>query len=139
MRCLREFVRHVLNENEGKRAAIVYIVNDDGLVLSVSRKDDETQIGLPGGKVDVPETPYQAAKRELEEETGLKASNLKLAFVAGDSTGYEVYAFTAGVKGTIETDEVGALKWVTHEQLLDPDVSPYHEYNSRLFKQLNVC
>ena len=41
-------------------------------VLGVTRKDDQDDFGLPGGKVEPGETPLQAAIRELEEEVGLK-------------------------------------------------------------------
>ena len=60
-------------------ATTVLLVNNLGGVLGISRKHDDTQWGLPGGKVD-PEDGYprfidnlkKAASRELFEETGIK-------------------------------------------------------------------
>jgi len=54
----------------------VYAVNlfyqmPDGKILGVSRRDDHTSFGLPGGKVDKNETPIQALIREVKEETGV--------------------------------------------------------------------
>jgi 8-oxo-dGTP diphosphatase len=133
---LRSFIRSILESTVRKRAAIVCIIDERGRFLSVSRKDDRDKIGFPGGKVDPGETPYEAAKRELKEETGLDSCNMKLVHVGRDGE-YETYAFTADVVGTIETNEEGALTWVTREQLLDPEISPFHEYNANLFNSLD--
>ena len=57
-------------------ATCVILVNEDGKILSVSRKDDHSKLGLPGGKVDESDgTDYKgAAIREVKEETGLNIS-----------------------------------------------------------------
>lgn len=47
----------------------VVIRNDEGRVLLV-RKRGTTRYMLPGGKIEVGETPAQAAIRELHEEVG---------------------------------------------------------------------
>lgn len=42
--------------------------------LSISRRNDATRWGLPGGKVDPYEANVEAICREVEEETGVIAA-----------------------------------------------------------------
>ena len=53
------------NSRKVKEAACVLIVTNSANVLMVTRKEDQTKFGLPGGKVDMYETPIKAATREL--------------------------------------------------------------------------
>lgn len=56
---------------------VVIVVVKDKKVLIVQRSKTDYWMplhwSLPGGHIMVGETPYHAAKRELEEETGIKA------------------------------------------------------------------
>jgi 8-oxo-dGTP diphosphatase len=59
---------------------VVFGAADDGLKLLLIERASEPFKGrhaLPGGFVDMGETTEEAARRELEEETGLKASFLE--------------------------------------------------------------
>ena len=132
---LRQFIREAAAERKEKLAACCLILSDDGKVLAVSRKDDPTAFGLPGGKVDPGETPAQAAARELREETGLVASNLRPVFVRGEGDGYTTHTFACEVEGEINTSESGAVRWVRPEVLF---AGPFGEYNRRLWSKLGL-
>lgn len=54
-------------------ASIGIIFNDKNQILLVQRKDIPLWV-LPGGGIDLGETPEQAVIREIFEETGLKVS-----------------------------------------------------------------
>lgn len=68
----REVVRH----NGG--AAILCVTPDDKIILERQFRYayDEVIYEIPAGKLEKDENPYDAAMRELEEETGNKASEL---------------------------------------------------------------
>ena len=54
-----------------KLASCVLVPGIEGRVLSVSRRNEFTRWGLPGGKVDEYESSIEAAQREASEEVGL--------------------------------------------------------------------
>jgi len=129
-------------ENEGSQemqdklwAATVLCIDDNGKILAVSRRDDPTAFGLPGGKIDPGETAEQAAARELQEETGLNVTDLKPVFVRKEGDGYTTTTFVGKVSGQIRTDEEGVVKWVDRQDLLD---GPFGEYNRKLFAHLGL-
>ena len=70
-------VRQVIMKLENlikKQAVCVYAMDSSGKILTVSRKTDPNDIGLPGGKVDLGEPFVDAAIRETLEETGYDIS-----------------------------------------------------------------
>jgi len=54
------------------------IVNTDGLVLALERKEIPGSWQFPQGGLDEGEEPLEAVKREILEETGIEASHLEL-------------------------------------------------------------
>lgn len=50
---------------------VLIVKNGTDQILGVTRKNDHSDWGLPGGKVEQGEDPKIAAARELKEETGL--------------------------------------------------------------------
>jgi mutator protein MutT len=124
------------------QAVTAYITSTDrpGLILAVSRKDDPSAFGLPGGKIDPGETPAQAIVREVREETGLVFSEVHEVFRevcpgGRDGVAYDTYTFVGQVSGEIDTSESGVVAWVSEDTLLK---GPFGRYNQALFHRLQT-
>ena len=79
---------------------------------------------LPAGMIDIGESPEVAAKRELEEETGLIAEKLEHMITLYPSTGYtseKVHIFLA------KDFKEGQVKLDTTEEILDLVKIPIEE------------
>lgn len=125
--------------------AVTALIRDPitGLYLGVSRKDDPTAFGLPGGKVDPGELPHQAVVRELLEETGLIADEgtvkqvfLRDAEPGPDGKGFYCATYIMAVTGNINTTEAGRVDWITQETLF---AGPFGLYNKALFDAVTYC
>lgn len=65
------------------------IINDDGLVLALERKEIPGSWQCPQGGLDEGEELLEAVRREVLEETGIEASNLELLGTHPHWLGYE--------------------------------------------------
>lgn len=61
-------------------ACAIFLFDDAGRILLQHRADDGTW-GVPGGSMELGETPEEAARREFFEETGLTVGKLELLCV----------------------------------------------------------
>jgi 8-oxo-dGTP pyrophosphatase MutT (NUDIX family) len=102
-----------------EKAAQVVLINEEGLVLGVSRKDNHLDFGLPGGKMDPQDNgdPTETAIREVKEETGIDIHNLVLVF-AMHKKGYMGYTYLAQYSGDINHNEPHVVKWVPFEEIM---------------------
>ena len=120
------------NEVYGAAAVIL----KDGKILAVSRKDDPTDFGLPGGKVNPSESPEDACIRELREETGLVATELREIYTGVDDNGKLAKAFLIlDYYGEIHSSEEGKVRWVNRDVLLE---GSFKKFNGDLYKVLGV-
>lgn len=112
-------------------------------ILSVSRKDDPNDLGLPGGKIDPGETPEQALVREVLEETGLRVMYVVPIFEDldrvknGELKPNLTYLITEWYDD-VRTTETGVVRWVDPEELLSEACS-FRDYNAKLLASLGVC
>jgi len=107
-------------------ATLCIIKNNDQILLQLK---SEGRFGAgkwngTGGKVNPDETPFNAAVREVEEETGLKVTGLKLHgvlqhyFGTEDTNPWIVYVYsTSTYQGTPRSSPEGKLKWFTKENI----------------------
>lgn len=93
-----EIVRDIVNPGE---AVVILPINENNEVVFETQLREsigKVSLELPAGRIDPGENPLHAAKRELEEETGLIAESLELMVSLYPSTGYtseKVHIFLA--------------------------------------------
>lgn len=108
VRDLRDSVGHRLLLLPG----VAGIVRDDENRVLFIRRADNGRWGLPAGAIDPGETPAQAVRREVREETGLEVRAIRVAGVFGgvgfrvayengDVAEYTVTAFDCSVTGGV--------------------------------------
>lgn len=119
-------------------ACVLVISSETNKILAVSRKDDPSKLGLPGGKFENSLDNYSfssTAIRETLEETGYTVfiPNPSQCFSAEDQYGNIVYTYIAYIdvtKPRKEVKEQGRVVWASVPELIE---GPFGEYNSKLF------
>ena len=99
--------------------------------LAVSRKNELTKFGLPGGSIDPGESPKEAAIRETFEESGIIVSDCVLVHATDESH----YFFATSWHGEITTQEVGIVKWGVYDDFTNKD-SAFPDHNVAAFAGL---
>lgn len=112
------------------------------LFLTISRRNDTTKWGLPGGKVDAGESNIKAVQRETAEETGMigGVGNFQPIYSArcdGETPYWVTTYLWEGYDVQLEnlvTEPGFTLRWGTREELTNPYKSPFAFYNVGVFK-----
>lgn len=121
-------------------AACVLIFNcTDEEILSVARKGNPNDKGLPGGSVEAGEFSLQAALRELKEEAGIELGPYDVGdegFIGEGRNGKEVETFISCIckQTPFKPSEEGAVAWVPVEKIL---TGSFGEYNTELLKMFS--
>lgn len=120
-----ESVRDIVEHSGG---AIMVAVSDDGKILMEKqyRKALESDfMELPAGKADPGESPFVTATRELEEETGYHAGDVRHLISFYPTCGYSseylhIYICKELTKGEkhLDRDECIDLMWIDTEELI---------------------
>ena len=120
----------------------VGLVYDGDKLLILKRSDDQMLGGLwefPGGKLEEGETPQQAVKREIMEETGLPVKvGKKLAVVKHAYSHFSItmHAFRCELQGDVTTPNCDRpWHWITEDQLKD---YAFPKANHKIFEKLGI-
>ncbi len=91
--CIREIIEH------SGGACVLYVKDEKVLLVKQYRYAyGESIYEIPAGKLEIGEDPEKAAARELEEEAGVRATQLKLLHVMYPTPGYtneKIYIYQA--------------------------------------------
>lgn len=104
------------------------IINADNQVLITKRKAQAFQGGLwefPGGKVEQGETPFEALKRELQEEVGIDIQAMtRLCSLQHDypecAVRLDTYCITDYIGEPVPLEQQ-PMRWVAKSELADYD------------------
>lgn len=109
---------------------LCFVLNGNDVLLmkrAAHRRAFPNRYNGVGGHIERNEDPLSSARREILEETGLHARNIKLRAVynidANSDTGIVLFVFTADSETRIvKANEEGTLHWIPIESVLQYDL-----------------
>lgn len=112
-----------MEENDTPNSVLI-IVQKGNKILVVERSKTDAWMPLhwsyPGGHIQKKETPYYAAKRELEEETGIKAKSIVYKGIRNTANGKMYIYLCDEFDGEVKLNfEHSNHKWVTYDEVED--------------------
>ena len=119
-------------------SVVIVVFNGPRNVLAISRGFNTRDPGFPGGdSEDIDQTPAQTASRELFEETGVTAVELRCIDQWEGERGQPVFAFfVPRWKNTrLRTSDEGKPFWTRPENLLKK-TAYYRDDAKRVFEKL---
>lgn len=129
-------------EKEPTKVASIAAFNPDGLLLFGLRNDVQKWT-LPGGHFEPGEEPIEAARRELEEETGLKGENFEF-LGAGEVRGdLHIYCFRCLVVGEPDggddpDEECSKWKWTEAHDIPEEIMGNLHSKKNITLRLLGI-
>ncbi|HTJ39498.1 MAG TPA: NUDIX domain-containing protein [Dactylosporangium sp.] len=118
-----------------RRVAVVFLVDPEGRLLMQHRDQharvSPNQWALPGGKIEEGESPEEAARREVREETGLDAGAIAAYLVGtrpsvttadGEVEMHVFYGPTEATQDDVVLGEGQAMVFLTPEEALARDL-----------------
>lgn len=119
-------------------AVIVLPITENGEIVFIEQMRESVGkvcLELPAGMIDREEAPIDAAKRELEEETGIIAKKIELLMDGYPSAGYtseRIYIYLAkdfeeGKVHLDETEEITSVKKISIDKALNLISENYFE------------
>lgn len=127
------------------KVATVLIPREDGKILMVSRKDNHTDFGLPGGKMDDVDNGdiLETARRECLEESGIEIDKNSLILLYQGVDGvlndkYDCYCYLAqSYSGEINNSlEEGVVQWGDPQLVIEGTFGMYNNIVLEIYKKL---
>ncbi len=103
-------------------ATVALIINEKNELLVVRRKNEPAKgtLDLPGGFVDMDETGEEGVAREVKEETGLDATEVKYQFSIPN-----LYLYSGFLVHTLDMFFIVKVKDLSHVEAMD-DAAAYY-------------